>query len=54
MISQGFSGQELFKKFKEMNKKITPAMERLISEADSIATGEKKGAGMSDIFGAED
>lgn len=54
LISQGFSGQELLKKFKELSKKVTPAMEKLISEADSIATGAKRSAAMSDIFGTGD
>jgi len=35
---------------KEMSKKIAPAMNRLISEADIIAKGERSGATMSDIF----
>lgn len=54
LIAQGFSGQELLAKFKEMSKKIAPAMGKLIDEADSIARGEKKGATMADIFGTED
>lgn len=54
LIAQGLSGQELLAKFKELSKKIAPAMEKLISEADSIAKKEKKGASMLDIFGAED
>ena len=54
LIAQGLSGQELLAKFKEMSKKITPAMDKLISEADSIAKGEKKGATVADIFGPED
>lgn len=54
LISQDFSGQELLKKFKELSKKVTPAMERLIGEADSIAKGEKRSSTISDIFGAED
>jgi len=54
LIAQGISGQELLIKFKEMSKKIAPAMDRLFSEADSIAKGDKKGATMVDIFGAED
>jgi len=54
LIAQGISGQELLIKFKEMSKKIAPAMDRLLSEADSIAKGDKKGATMADIFGAED
>lgn len=54
LIAQGLSGQELLVKFKEVSKKIAPAMDRLISEADSIAKGEKSSATMSDIFGVED
>jgi bifunctional DNA-binding transcriptional regulator/antitoxin component of YhaV-PrlF toxin-antitoxin module len=54
LIAQGLSGQELLTRFKEMSKKIAPAMEKLISEADSIAKGEKKGATVADVFGAED
>lgn len=54
LISQGLSGQDLLTRFKEMSKKIAPAMDRLISEADSIANREKNGANLDDIFGAED
>lgn len=54
LIAQGLSGQELLTKFKEMSKKISPAVDRLISEADCIAKGEKSGATMKDVFGAED
>ena len=54
LIAQGFLGQELLEKFKEVSKKITPAMDKLIGEADRIAKGDPKSAAMSDIFGAED
>ncbi len=54
LIAQGFSGQELLEKFKEISKKVAPAMNKLIGEADSIAKGEKKGATMADIFMVED
>ncbi|RCX19285.1 hypothetical protein DFR58_10329 [Anaerobacterium chartisolvens] len=54
LIAQGFSGQELLVKFKEMSKKVAPAMNKLIDDADSLAKGEKKGATMADIFGAEE
>ncbi len=54
LIAQGFSGQELLARFKEGSKKIAPAMNKLIDEADDIANGTKKGATMEDIFGAED
>lgn len=54
LIAQGLSGQELLIKFKEMSKKIAPAMDKLICEADSIAKGEKKTAIIADIFRAKD
>jgi hypothetical protein len=54
LIAQGFSGQDLLVKFKEMSKKIAPAMKKLIGEADSIAKGEKKGSSLEEIFGVED
>jgi bifunctional DNA-binding transcriptional regulator/antitoxin component of YhaV-PrlF toxin-antitoxin module len=54
LIAQGFLGQQLLAKFNERSKKIVPAMDKLIDEADSIAKGEKDGATMSDIFGVED
>lgn len=54
LIAQGLSGQELLTKFKEVSRKVPDAMDRLISEADSIAKGEKRGATMSDVFGTED
>jgi bifunctional DNA-binding transcriptional regulator/antitoxin component of YhaV-PrlF toxin-antitoxin module len=54
LIAQGILGKELLEKFKEMSKKVAPAMNKLIDEADSIAKGEKKGATIADIFEAED
>jgi len=53
LISQGLSGQALLRAFKEMSRKIAPAMDKLIHEADNIAKGEDKGATMEDIFGME-
>jgi hypothetical protein len=54
LVGQGLSGDELLAKFKETNRKIAPAISRLIDEADSIANGDKEGAAMDDIFGAEE
>jgi len=54
LISQGLSGQALLQAFKEMGRKIAPAMDKLIHEADNIAKGEEKGATMADIFDMED
>ncbi len=53
LIAQGFTGEELLMKFKEMSKKIALAMDKLIGEADRIVKGEQNSAAMVDIFGAE-
>lgn len=53
LIKQGLSGQELLDKFKELSKKVAPAMAKLISEADNIANREN-GATVTDVFGTED
>lgn len=54
LISQGLSGQALLRAFKEMSRKIAPAVAKLIQEADNIAKGEVKGATMADVFDMED
>jgi bifunctional DNA-binding transcriptional regulator/antitoxin component of YhaV-PrlF toxin-antitoxin module len=54
LISQGYSGNKLLKKFKEINNKIPSAIKELLKEADQIAAGKKKGATMSDVFGLKD
>ncbi|MFA7673560.1 MAG: AbrB/MazE/SpoVT family DNA-binding domain-containing protein [Clostridia bacterium] len=53
LIQQGYEGQTLLDRFKETSKKIRPAVEALMLEAEDIAkTG--KGATMHDIFDSED
>ena len=42
LISQGLSGEELLARFKEIRKKIRPAVEGLIAEAERAAKGENK------------
>ena len=37
LIKQGYSGETLLRKFREMSKKIRPAVEELIEEADKLA-----------------
>lgn len=53
LIAQGYEGQILLDKFKENSKKVRPAVEAIMLEAENLAkTGG--GATMQDIFGAED
>lgn len=54
LIEQGYSGQELITKFKEARRKIRPAVEDLLSEADDIAKGHKKSSTLEDVFKQED
>jgi len=37
LIEQGYSDEKLLTEFKKMNRKIRPAVEKLIEEADKIA-----------------
>lgn len=54
LVEQGYSGQELVKQFKIMQRKIRPAVERMLEEADRIAEGEGEYYTMEDVFGPED
>ena len=37
LIEQGYSGEKLLAEFKNINRKVRPAVEKLIEEADEIA-----------------
>lgn len=37
LIKQGYSGEKLLEEFKRINRKVRPAIEKLIEEADKIA-----------------
>ncbi len=53
LINQGFSGNELLDKFKEMRRKIRPAIERMLSEATDATLDNAAYASYSDVFGEE-
>ena len=53
LIAQGLSGEELLIRFKETRKKIRPAVEGLIAEAELAAEGKSKHSTYADVFGAE-
>lgn len=53
LVSQGYGGDELLEKFAEQRENIQKAIGTLISEADEIAAGKRKGATTKDIFGEE-
>lgn len=54
LVDQGFSGQELVKQFKIMQKKIRPAVERMMEEADNAASGHGEFYTIKDVFEQED
>ena len=54
LISQGFSGQELLAKFKDIRHQIRPAVESLLDEARLAADGEAPFSTYEDVFGTED
>ena len=53
LISQGLSGQELLEKFKQMRRKVRPAVERLLDEARLASAGKAQFYTYDDIFGTE-
>lgn len=53
LIAQGLQGDELMTRFRQMNSRMRPAVEKLIEQADEIASGKAPYATMDDIFGGE-
>ena len=54
LIRQGYSGEELLEKFKQTQRKIRPAVEAMLAEADRIAESKSGGYSLEDVFGTED
>lgn len=54
LISQGFSGQELLAKFKDIRRQIRPAVKSLLNEAHLAADGKVPFSTYEDVFGIED
>lgn len=50
LIKQGLSGEELLKAFRDQQKKIRPAVEEMIHEADRIAEGKGEFYSLDDVF----
>ena len=53
LIDAGYEGEELIKKFEEEIKNIKSAIKTIIKEAKEIASGDKKGETLEDVFGEE-
>jgi bifunctional DNA-binding transcriptional regulator/antitoxin component of YhaV-PrlF toxin-antitoxin module len=56
LIEQGFSGEKLLTEFKKANRKVRPAVEKLIEKADEIAKAASTNYvdPTDDIFGDEE
>ena len=51
LIGQGLQGEELLARFKEVQRKIRPAVESMLKEAERAAEGEENYYTYNDIFG---
>lgn len=54
LIAQGYSGDQLLTEFKKTQKKVRPAVEAMLSEAEQAARGESESYSYRDIFDVED
>ena len=54
LVTQGYSGEELIRRFEYEHKVIRKAVGIMLDEAELIASGEISAASFEDIFGTED
>lgn len=54
LLAQGYSGAALLEAFKKEQKKVRPAVEAMIADAEKAANGEIDSASYEDVFGKED
>ena len=54
LIAQGFSGDQLLTEFKKMQKKVRPAVEAMLTQAEQAARGESERSSYEDVFGTEE
>ena len=54
LIAQGFSGDQLLTEFKKMQKKVRPAVEAILTQAEQAARGESESSSYEDVFGTEE
>ena len=54
LIRQGYSGEELLEKFKQTQRKIRPAVEAMLAEADRVAESKSGGYSLENRFGTAD
>ena len=54
LIAQGFSGDQLLTEFKKMQKKVRPAVEVMLTQAEQADRGESESSSYEDVFGTEE
>lgn len=54
LLKEGYTGDELLAQFKAVQRKVRPAVEKLIADADVLASSEGTSPGLDDLFGTED
>ena len=54
LIKQGLSGDQLLAEFKKTQKKIRPAVETMLTQAEQVARGEGESYSYNDVFGTEE
>jgi bifunctional DNA-binding transcriptional regulator/antitoxin component of YhaV-PrlF toxin-antitoxin module len=54
LVHEGYVGEALVDEFKVRRKKIRPAVEKMIDEADKTAKGKKKAYTYDEVFGDND
>ena len=54
LINEGLSGEELLKKFKEKQRKVRPAVEKMLRNAENAASDSGEYFSYDDVFSAED
>ena len=54
LIAQGFSGDQLLTEFKKMQRRVRPAVEAMLTQAEQAARGESESSSYEDVFGTEE
>ena len=54
LIKQGFTGEKLLKEFKKTQRKVRPAVEAMLAQAEQAAHGESESFSYDDVFGTEE
>lgn len=54
LVAQGLEGKALIEAFKAEQKKVRPAVEEMLTEAENAANGEGEFSTYDDVFGAEE